>query len=57
MYFTDYLWLGNGKQIIIAAQIVRMVFETLSPKILFAQLMALYHGTHGAIKHQDALLQ
>ena len=47
----------QGKQLVIALEILRMHAKARSAKIGLAQLVALDHGSHRAIQDQDALAQ
>ena len=46
---------GQGQQIVVALQVGRMVGEALATEIGFFQGVALDHGAHGAVQHQNAL--
>ena len=47
---------GEGEQVIISFQRDGVVFEYISPEVLFLQSMPLYHGAHGSINNKNALI-
>ena len=51
----DHFRLGQHQQIVIAFQIAAPVGETLTAEIALIQTIALDHGAHAAVQHQNAL--
>ena len=52
---ADQLGLRQHEQVIVAAQVARPVAKALAPELRLVQVLALDHGAHGAVEHQDAL--
>ncbi len=48
---------GQTEEIVVARKVAGMVGEPLASEIGFAEVVALYHGAHGAIHDQNPLLQ
>lgn len=46
---------GEGQQVIVSFQIMRMIPESFTPVIPLTQLVPLNHGAHGPIQNQDPL--
>ena len=57
MDLADDLRARNGKQVIVAAQVAMEVLETLPAILGLGEPMALDHRAHGAVEHEDALLE
>ena len=49
------LGLGQHQQVVIAFQIALPVGKTLTAKVALFQTVALDHGAHAAIQHQNSL--
>ena len=54
MNVADRIGLRQDQQIVVAAQVVRPVGETLAPEIGFLQLQLLDHRAHGAVENENA---
>ena len=54
---TNQIGLGQHQQVVVALQIVRPVGKPLAAIVGLAELVALNHGAHGAVEHEDAALQ
>ena len=46
---------GEHEDVVVAAQLVAVLGETLAAEVRLAELVALDHGTHGAVDDEDAL--
>jgi hypothetical protein len=46
---------GQGQQVVVALEVVRPGLEALAAVVGLAQAVALDHGAHGTVDHQDAL--
>ena len=57
MDFLDDIRTGERQQIVVAPQIAPVSGEPLAAVSLFVQTVALDHGAHGAVQHQNPLLQ
>jgi len=53
----DDLRPGDRQQVVVALQVRGMVGEAPAPVIGFFQFVVLDHGAHGAVEHQDAVLE
>ena len=54
MDVANYDGTGHGEQVVATREGLRMFRKTVSAEILFAELVALNHGAHGAVEHEDA---
>ena len=57
MYLQDDIRAGKAKQVIASFQVACMLCERRAPEVGFGKPVALYHGSHGTIQHQQALCQ
>jgi hypothetical protein len=57
VYADNDVGLGKIEQVIISLYIAMPILESLSTVIRFGKFMSLYHGTHGTVNYQNALLQ
>ncbi len=53
----DDLGLGQRQQVVLAAQVARMVGEALAAEVGLGQLVTLDERAHRAVEHEDALAQ
>ena len=49
--------LGQREQVVVAAQVARMVTEALTPVASLVECARLQHRAHRAVEHEDALGQ
>ena len=54
MDVANYDGAGHGEQVVAAREGLRMFCKTVSAEILFSELVALNHGAHGAVEHEDS---
>ena len=54
MDVANYDGTGHGEQVVATRESLRMFCKTVSAEILFAELVALNHGAHGAVEHEDS---
>ena len=52
----DNLWLAEHQQVVVTFQIAGPVGEAVAAKVVFTQTIALDHGAHTAIQHQNAFI-
>jgi hypothetical protein len=57
VYLFNDMWLCKAKQIIIAFEIRRPIFESFATIILFGKFITLYHGAHSTIDDEDAFFE
>ena len=55
LYARNHFGLRQHQNIVIAFDVLWPVFKTLTAKIRFRQIVALYHRAHTAVQQQDAL--
>ncbi len=49
-------WCRDREHVVAAFQFLLMTGETCTAEIFFAQLVLLYHCSHGTVEHEDSLL-
>ena len=47
---------GYHQQVVVPLEVVLVVLPALAPEVLLLELVALHHGAHAAVQHDDALL-
>ncbi|MNT04950.1 hypothetical protein D3C72_1395510 [compost metagenome] len=52
----DDIRFTQHQQVIVPFQVARPVGETLAAKIVFTQTIALDHGAHAAVQHQNSFI-
>ena len=50
----DDVGAGEGEQVVVALQVVRVAGEPRAPEIRLLEVCALDHRAHGAVEHGDA---
>ena len=54
---ADDVRLGEAEQVVVAAEVLRVIGEALAPEVLLGQLVALEERAHRAVEHEDPLAQ
>jgi hypothetical protein len=54
---ADHLGTRKAEEVVVPAQVLREVLEPLAAILRLGQPIALDHRAHGAVEHEDALLQ
>jgi hypothetical protein len=54
---ADHLRVREREQVVVAAQVAMEIAEALAAELLLGELIALHHRAHGAVEHEDALLE
>src|SRR5258706_144592 len=54
---ADHLRARDGEEVVVAAQVLAEILEALAAELRFREVVALDHRAHGAVEHEDALLE
>ena len=55
MYLPDHIGTGDIEHVIVASELVDVVYEAFTTEVALGEMITLYHRSHGAVEHQYAL--